>query len=186
MESRKSRIALLMLFPCCLSSAHILWAQADGSSITCGNYRTVHSDVLGEDRTLLIRLPEDYGKSDKKYPVLYKLDGELGNFLHALSAANYLVDWKGAPDPIIVGIANTDRGRDMAPARAGRQLHSVPKRRVDSIHRQELPNQRIPDCVRPVVQLHVRGVFVFEAAHSVRRLCLEQLRIVQRESRSAI
>jgi predicted alpha/beta superfamily hydrolase len=106
-----------MLFQCCLSSAHILWAQVDGSSITCGNYRTLHSNVLGEDRTLLIRLPEDYGKSDKKYPVLHKLDGEQGNFLHALSAANYLFDWKGAPDPIIVGIANTDRGRDMGPAR---------------------------------------------------------------------
>jgi len=62
----------------------------------------------------LIRLPEDYDKSDKTYPVLYKLDGEKEIFLQAFSAAYYLYDMAGkAPDHIIIGIENTDRNRDM-------------------------------------------------------------------------
>jgi predicted alpha/beta superfamily hydrolase len=70
--------------------------------------------VLGEDRTLLVRLPEDYARTDKRYPVVYKLDGEMNNFVQAVSAGRYLLDWMDkAPDPIVVGIANTDRTRDM-------------------------------------------------------------------------
>ena len=93
-----------------------LFAQTDNAPITCGNYRTIHSTVLGEDRTLLVRLPEDYGKSDKKYPVLYKLDGAKENFLQAFSAAYYLFDMtENAPDLIIVGIENNNRNCDMGP-----------------------------------------------------------------------
>jgi predicted alpha/beta superfamily hydrolase len=72
--------------------------------------------VLHEERILLISLPEDYGKSDKTYPVLFKLDGDKENFLQAFSAAFYLFDMiDNAPDPIIIGIENTDRNRDMLP-----------------------------------------------------------------------
>ena len=92
-----------------------LFAQSTNGSITIGSYQKIHSVVLGEDRTILIRLPDDYGKSDKKYPVLYKLDGEKGNFLQAFSAAFYLFDMTtDAPDHIIIGIENTDRRRDMS------------------------------------------------------------------------
>ncbi len=92
------------------------FAEADYPPIAWGHYRTIHSKTLGEDRRLLVRLPDDYGRSDKKYPVLFKLDGEKGSFLHALSAGYYLFDMtEGAPDLIVVGIENTDRGRDMQP-----------------------------------------------------------------------
>jgi predicted alpha/beta superfamily hydrolase/peptidoglycan/xylan/chitin deacetylase (PgdA/CDA1 family) len=85
------------------------------AAVTCGNYRTIQSKVLGESRTLLIRLPADYRQSDKKYPVLYKLDGDKDVFLQAVSTVNYLADMTGkAPDHIVVGIENTDRNRDMA------------------------------------------------------------------------
>jgi predicted alpha/beta superfamily hydrolase len=91
-----------------------LFAQSNDTSVTCGSYLKIHSIILGEDRTLLIHLPDDYGKSDKRYPVLYKLDGEKGNFLQAFSAAFYLSDMTGmVPEHIIVGIENTDRNRDM-------------------------------------------------------------------------
>jgi uncharacterized protein len=97
----------------CLAAGS-LYAQTDGMPITSGTYRVIHSKVLGEDRPLLIHLPEDYATSGKKYPVLYKLDGEMNNFVQAVSAAQYLLDWKDkALNPIIVGIPNTDRNRDM-------------------------------------------------------------------------
>jgi uncharacterized protein len=108
-----NRLIAIIVF---INLALPLFAQADNSSIISGNYRKIHSDVLHEERILLISLPEDYGKSDKTYPVLFKLDGDKGNFLQAFSAANYLLDMtENAPDPIIIGIENTDRNRDMLP-----------------------------------------------------------------------
>ena len=93
-----------------------LFAQTDNSSIISGNYRRIYSNVLLEERVLLISLPEDYDRSGKTYPVLFKLDGNKGNFLQAFSAASYLSDMTdNAPDPIIIGIENTDRNRDMLP-----------------------------------------------------------------------
>ncbi len=90
-----------------------------GPPITLGHYRIIHSAILGEDRRLLIRLPDDYGTSDRRYPVLFKLDGDKGSFLQAFSAGYYLFDMtEGAPDLIIVGIENTDRVRDMHPDKA--------------------------------------------------------------------
>jgi predicted alpha/beta superfamily hydrolase len=105
-----------MLLLYCSTAISSLFAQTDNASITCGNYRKIYSDVLHEERILLISLPEDYGKSDKTYPVLFKLDGDEENFLQAFSAAFYLFDMtENAPDPIIIGIENTDRNRDMLP-----------------------------------------------------------------------
>ena len=110
----KMRWLVFLSFPASLITVS-LFAQSDNVSVTCGSYQKIHSVVLDEDRTILIRLPDDYGKSDKKYPVLYKLDGEKGNFLQAFSAAYYLFDMTGkCPDHIIVGIENTDRNRDMS------------------------------------------------------------------------
>ncbi len=103
---------------CALLTAGLMCAQTDKTPITFGHYRTISSKALGEVRTLLIRVPDDYEKSGKTYPVLYKLDGDKDVFLRAASALNYLVDMTDrVPDHIVVGIANTDRNRDMFPSR---------------------------------------------------------------------
>ena len=110
----RSTFFTLLLY--CSTAISSLFAQTDNASIICGNYRKIYSNVLHEERILLISLPEDYGKSDKTYPVLFKLDGDKENFLQAFSAAFYLFDMTdNAPDPIIIGIENTDRNRDMLP-----------------------------------------------------------------------
>ena len=103
-----NRMAILM--------AGFLCAQTDNAPITYGNYRTIQSKTLGEARTLLVRLPADYDKSGKTYPILYKLDGNTDVALQAFSALDYLVDMTDkVPDHIVVGIQNTDRNRDMTP-----------------------------------------------------------------------
>jgi hypothetical protein len=110
----RSTFFTLLLY--CSTAISSLFAQTDNATITCGNYRKIYSNVLHEERILLISLPEDYGKSDKTYPVLFKLDGDKENFLQAFSAAFYLFDMTdNAFDPIIIGIENTDRNRDMLP-----------------------------------------------------------------------
>jgi len=109
---KRMTLAVLLLAP--TASA---FAQTDHAPI-CGSTRRLHSTALGEDRTLLVRLPQAYDKSSQTYPVLYRLDGDSGFFLHAVSAVHYLVDMRGQePDYIVVAIENTDRTRDMDPER---------------------------------------------------------------------
>lgn len=106
----------LIAITVCINLTFSLFAQTDNSSIVSGNYRKVHSNVLHEERIILVSLPDDYNKSDRTYPVLFKLDGDKENFLQAFSAACYISDMTdNAPDPIIIGIENTDRNRDMLP-----------------------------------------------------------------------
>jgi len=108
---KKALVILALLYISILISA-----QSDNAPVICGNYRKIYSDVLHEERILLVRLPEDYSKSDKTYPVLFKLDGDKGNFLQTFAVVYYLTDMTdNAPDPIIIGIENTDRNRDMLP-----------------------------------------------------------------------
>ena len=90
---------------------------ADGEVVPGGTYRRIHSAVLHEDRTLLVRLPGHYGTTDKKFPVLYKLDGAKTIFLQTAGTIEYLADWELTPDHIVVAIENTDRNRDMMPER---------------------------------------------------------------------
>ena len=112
-HSKTSIYLLLILY---YSGVNQLLAQGTNGSITIGDYIKIHSDVLREERIVLVSLPEDYRKSEKTYPVLFKLDGDKDNFLQASSAADYLSDMTDdAPEPIIIGIENTDRYRDMLP-----------------------------------------------------------------------
>jgi predicted alpha/beta superfamily hydrolase len=88
--------------------------------IVVGHTRAISSKILGEERLLQIGLPRNYERSEKRYPVLFRLDGE-SVFLQTLAAVEqlvYLEEAKGVPEMIVVGIPNTNRGRDMLPAQS--------------------------------------------------------------------
>ena len=81
-----------------------------------GQYETVHSHVLNEERTLLVHLPDDYETSSRKYPVLYVLDGEgTHRFIQSIAAITFYSGARRLPTMIVVGILNTDRTRDITP-----------------------------------------------------------------------
>lgn len=79
-------------------------------------HTTLHSDVLKEDREIIIHLSQDYDPQ-KKYPVMYMLDGSsddpvMARAFAVLSAAGH------APATIVVGIpnlSNESRQRDLTP-----------------------------------------------------------------------
>ncbi|MFC1564794.1 alpha/beta hydrolase [candidate division KSB1 bacterium] len=105
-------ILLLTLF----SSATLLLAQEDNSSVPIGEYRRLHSRVLNEDRIILIHLPRGYEESQDRYPVLYCLDGD--DLSLAFSSATVrILSRRKIPDMIVVAISNTDRSRDMFPVK---------------------------------------------------------------------
>jgi predicted alpha/beta superfamily hydrolase len=78
---------------------------------------TIHSNVLNEDRAILVRMPAAaQGKKDK-YPVLYLADGD-GHINEVGAIIDFLASQNRCTPLIVVGIPNTDRTRDLTPTRA--------------------------------------------------------------------
>ena len=78
-----------------------------------GQRMTMHSAVLGEDRTISVHVPASYDSNPHAYPVLYVLDGEQ-LFVPMVGVAQAL-EWAFRAPPLIgVGIHNRNRDRDLA------------------------------------------------------------------------
>src|SRR5579859_7418127 len=76
----------------------------------------VHSKILNEDRTILVRMPAAAQRGKDKFAVLYLTDGD-GHINEIGSTIDFLVNNDRMPPLIVVGIANTDRTRDLTPTR---------------------------------------------------------------------
>jgi len=87
-----------------------------GQEIDIGFYDSIESSILNENRKLIINLPKDYHKSDKPYPVLYRLDGDSDLTIETVGIVNRLAYTEEImPEIIVVMIENTNRNRDMMP-----------------------------------------------------------------------
>lgn len=75
------------------------------------------STVLGEDRVVLVRTPVGYETNKLSYPVLYMTDGD-AHMGHTASTIDFLTRNGRVPDLIVVGVTNTDRTRDLTPAKS--------------------------------------------------------------------
>ena len=82
--------------------------------VMIGEEISLFSEILSEERKLLIHLPDSYHSNpNKKYPVLYTLDGST-HFYHVTGTMNWLSNQTGRiPEMIVVAIKNTNRGRDL-------------------------------------------------------------------------
>ncbi|MDX2033960.1 MAG: alpha/beta hydrolase-fold protein [Blastocatellia bacterium] len=94
-----------------------LMATASAQNYFTGSRLTIKSEVLGEEREVLVRTPEGYERDEQRYPVLYMTDGA-AQFAHTISTIEFL--WRNGriPEMIVVAINNTDRTRDLTPTRA--------------------------------------------------------------------
>ena len=77
----------------------------------------IKSDVLGEERVVLVRTPPGYETNKLKYPVLYMTDGD-GHMGHTASTVEFLTRNGRISDVIVVGVTNTDRTRDLTPTKS--------------------------------------------------------------------
>lgn len=82
---------------------------------------TLHSKILGEDRTVFVALPTSYARSSQKYPVLYLTDAQW-QFDHTRTTAAFLTRNGIIPEMIIAGVTNPDRTRDLYATRADLKL----------------------------------------------------------------
>src|SRR6056297_2087879 len=91
-----------------------------GQGINIGFQDSIESAVLNENRKFIIKLPKDYYNSDKAYPVIYRLDGDLDLFIETVGTVNRLVySEEIVSEMIVVMIENTNRNRDMMPTNTG-------------------------------------------------------------------
>ena len=91
-----------------------IFAQDVGEDVVLGKLIRMESDVLGEERQIMVYLPRGYEQTTTKYPVLYVLDGRT-HFQHASSTVNFLSRNGRIPQLIVVAIVNVDRTRDFTP-----------------------------------------------------------------------
>src|SRR5687768_6361289 len=80
----------------------------------------VKSQVLGEERTVLVRTPPAYAaRTNERFAVLYMTDGD-AHIQHTSGTVGFLARNNRMPEMIVVGISNTDRTRDLTPTRVER------------------------------------------------------------------
>jgi predicted alpha/beta superfamily hydrolase len=94
----------------------------DNQLLGLGTQYILKSEILQEDRPIIISLPLGYKDNDANYPVLYLLDG-LGNIKHQVGTVELLTDSGIIPPMIIVGIESLDRSRDLTPSNAGEDVY---------------------------------------------------------------
>jgi predicted alpha/beta superfamily hydrolase len=88
---------------------------------------TIKSEVLGEERVILVRTPAGYARNDRRYPVLYMSDGD-AHIEHTSGTLSFLARNNRMSEMIVVGITNTDRTRDLTPTHVA-QLPDNPNAR---------------------------------------------------------
>lgn len=94
----------------------------DNQLLGLGTQYILKSEILQEDRPIIISLPIGYKDSKANYPVLYLLDG-LGNIKHQIGTVELLTESGIISPMIIVGIESLDRSRDLTPSNAGQDVY---------------------------------------------------------------
>lgn len=86
-------------------------------TIACGERSTLHSKILGEDRTVFLSVPASYAQGTQRYPVLYLTDAQF-EFDQSRSSAAFLARNGLIPEVIVVGVTNKDRTSDFYATKA--------------------------------------------------------------------
>ena len=74
----------------------------------------IESKQVEETRVINVWTPPEYENSNESYPVLYMADGGIKeDFPHIANTIAKLIKEKSIPPIILVGIENTERGRDL-------------------------------------------------------------------------
>jgi hypothetical protein len=76
---------------------------------------TIESKQVGETRTINVWTPPEYKEGRAAFPVMYMADGGIidEDFPHIANTLTALIKSKSIPPMILVGIANTQRRRDL-------------------------------------------------------------------------
>jgi len=110
------KIKYILLFTLILFTLP-LYSQNDGEDIVIGKYRVIQSEILHEERRILVHLPLGYEDTELRYPVVFHLYGDFLTtyFTDAVTVTERLQESGLMPQVILIGVDNTDRYRDLRP-----------------------------------------------------------------------
>jgi predicted alpha/beta superfamily hydrolase len=97
----------------------VAWGQESAppkrTPISVGFSVPLDSQALAEKRTINVYLPPSYeAESQRQFPVIYLLDGGVDeDYVHQVGIVQFMAMYRLMPESIVIGIANTDRKRDM-------------------------------------------------------------------------
>lgn len=128
-------VNVIILLSCLVSAS----AQTTKVSGPVHHELKLHSRVLNEDRTVLVRVPESYSGSNQKYPVLFMLDGHEPIPSMMAGILDYQVWSNAGPEMILVSIPNTNRTRDMTPTKTERASSGGGEAFLDFIEKEVIP-----------------------------------------------
>ncbi|MEN9492749.1 MAG: hypothetical protein RJA63_3198, partial [Pseudomonadota bacterium] len=141
--------------------------------LTIGETFKIDSVALDEQRTVNVLLPPGYGQAkDQRFPVMYMLDGGLGeDFLH-IAGLLHISALNGTMHPfILVGVENTERRRDLTgPTEVASDREIAPRVGGSAAFRRFIAEELIPQVEhdyrcnehRAVIGESLAGLFVIE------------------------
>ncbi len=99
-------------------------ALAAASPVSIGSQYTIRSEILGADRNITAYLPASYDASEKKYPVLYLVDGGVAQDYHPITGLASLAGLTGMMrEFIVVGVETVNRRYELtSPSSRARDL----------------------------------------------------------------
>lgn len=149
----KRLIASLVLLASSLAFAEPLPSDAD-QPISIGRAHSITSAALREARTVNVVLPTGYANNpEKRYPVLYLIDGGVDqDLLHVSGALHLGALWGRSSEAIVVGIETTDRRKELVgPTRDPELLKKYPTAGSSKAFR-----TFIRDEVKPLIERRYR------------------------------
>ena len=146
----RARLILLAL----VAVAGVARAQpaAEPQPLTIGESVTL--EVLGAERSVNIVLPPDYASApDKRWPVIYQLDGAMTqDLMMGAGLMRWGALWGRSQDAIIVGIETRDRQRELLPPTGD----TAERKRWPSAGESAMFRQWIADTVKPMIEARYR------------------------------
>jgi uncharacterized protein len=104
---------MILVFALFLGSSFI--TMAGDNKYVIGEKMSFNSQVLDEERGIIVYTPKTYDLINQSYPVMYLLDGD-EHFHHASGITKFLAENGIIPELIVVAIQNVDRTRDFSPS----------------------------------------------------------------------
>jgi predicted alpha/beta superfamily hydrolase len=149
----KTAGSMLLALACLASGPGVASAAAPTAApITIGETRLVEF-APGDSRQINVYLPEGYSEGEKRYPVLYVIDGGLSqDFLHVAGTSALNALWGRSSPVIVVGIETKDRRAELIGSPGNAEQH----KQYPTAGKSALFRAFLRERVKPLVEVSYR------------------------------
>ena len=170
---RRIILALVFAIGCSANAFAEAPSKTDVKLVSIGESHSFVSDAMGEERTINVYLPPNYSDPNRKFPVLYVVDGGLDqDFMHIVGTSHLGANWARSQEMIVVGIATKDRRKELtAPTGDSDLLKEFPQAGYSGFFLKHIAEEVKPFIARSfrvseqdaIIGESLAGMFVVEA-----------------------